>query len=132
VFPGLMSVSHDYLADYRTLGCTPGCSLADLERAWRAALSLSHPDRAGADEQAEAAARTQALNTAYRRLRGFAQQHGRLPGHLTAATEAANRPAPAPDPSAPVPDSAPPRRGRRRLALAAIAATVVLSWALHA
>lgn len=127
-----MPVSHDYLSDYRTLGCAPGCSLAELERAWRAALSQSHPDRASPGEQAEAAARTQALNTAYRRLRGFAQLHGRMPGQPTAAADTDVAPAPAAHSTHPSSAARPGKgRARRRLALAAIVAALGVSWALH-
>ena len=124
-----MSLSYDYLADYRTLGCHPGCSANQLEQAWRAALSRAHPDRAPPGKQAEAAARAQALNTAYRRLRGFAQRHGRLPGQPDghAAAAHAGHPATA---SAPMPQPQRPR-GRRRLALAAVLGAIALSWLIQ-
>lgn len=75
-----MPLSHDYLADYRALGCSPGCSLAELEQAWRSAMRVNHPDRARAGEEAAAALRAQELNTAFGRLREFYRRHGRLPG----------------------------------------------------
>ncbi len=76
-----MSLSHDYLADYRTLGCRPGCSLSELEQAWRSAMRVAHPDRAPDGERAAAAVRAQELNMAFRRLRDFSRRHGRLPGN---------------------------------------------------
>jgi hypothetical protein len=125
-----MPVAPDYLADYRTLGCVPGCTPAELERAWRTALSRSHPDRADPLLHADAAAQTQSLNTAYRRLREFSQRHGRLPGASVSpgAPPAAGKSA---DEHAPAraPNTRP--RGRRRLAFAAVIAVLGASWAMQ-
>ena len=71
----------DYLADYQRLGVQPGCSPETLERVWRAAVRDLHPDRAA--DRSDSVARTQRLldvTSAYRRLRSFEREHGRLPG----------------------------------------------------
>ncbi|MCK7593995.1 J domain-containing protein [Pseudomarimonas salicorniae] len=128
-----MPVSPDYLADYRTLDCAPGCTVAELERAWRHALSRHHPDRAEPGRHSEAALRTQALNTAYRRLRSFADQHGRLPGSAgPAAVKVEARPQPGARPAEAVPE-APAARSPRRSWLAVTAVCLVLgaSWLLQ-
>ena len=73
----------DYLADYALLGLQPGCSLETLERTWRLAVRDLHPDRA--QDGLDSDVRTQRLHQitgAYRRLRGFEREHGRLPGGL--------------------------------------------------
>lgn len=71
----------DYLADYARLGLQPGCSLETLERTWRLAVRDLHPDRAveGLDAQLRSR-RLHEVTSAYRRLRGFEREHGRLPG----------------------------------------------------
>lgn len=71
----------DYLADYARLGLQPGCSVESLQRAWRLAVRDLHPDRiaAGLDE-ASRSRRLHELTAAYRRLRSFEREHGRLPG----------------------------------------------------
>lgn len=71
----------DYLGDYLRLGVQPGCSPETLERVWRAAVRELHPDRAA--DRSDSMARTQRLlevTSAYRRLRSFEREHGRLPG----------------------------------------------------
>lgn len=129
-----MPLPHDYLADYRTLGCAPGCSEAELEQAWRQALRRVHPDRAAPGEQAEAAEQTQTLNTAYRRLRAFSRDHGRLPGSGRDASGWPGTPQPVVSPPMPAAPTAPPRRSARRwLAVACIllVAALGLSWSMH-
>ncbi|MBE5316896.1 MAG: J domain-containing protein [Xanthomonadales bacterium] len=71
----------DYLADYARLGLQPGCSVDALQRTWRLAVRDLHPDRiaAGLDE-ASRSQRLHELTAAYRRLRSFEREHGRLPG----------------------------------------------------
>lgn len=69
----------DYLADYRLLGLQPGCDLPTLEKTWRRRLAELHPDRAGP----AGADALHSANVAFRRLRAFERQHGRLP--LTSA-----------------------------------------------
>jgi hypothetical protein len=73
----------DYLADYALLQLQPGCSLETLERAWRKAVSELHPDR---DRNGSEAARRlptlQDITVAYKRLRLFEREHGRLPGEI--------------------------------------------------
>lgn len=126
-----MPVAPDYLADYRALGCAPGCSPAELERAWRVAMSRVHPDRVPPDQRAEAIRQSQRVNAAYRRLRAFAQQHGRLPGSGVAAWPTVSAATRESDPHAP--SGRPHARGGRRLA-AVVAAAMVLaaSWLLQA
>jgi hypothetical protein len=71
----------DYLSDFARLGLQPGCSLETLERTWRRAVSDLHPDRA--QDGLDLATRTRLmheLTAAYRRLRNFEREHGRLPG----------------------------------------------------
>jgi hypothetical protein len=71
----------DYLADYARLGLQPGCSLHTLERTWRQAVSALHPDRAAAGaDPILLGRRMHELSAAYRRLRQFEREHGRLPG----------------------------------------------------
>jgi len=132
----------DYLADYALLGLQPGCSLETLERTWRVAVRDLHPDRAqdGLDRDA----RTQRLHRmtgAYRRLRGFEREHGRLPGGLMkpaavaaemrapdAATESAQPPGT--DAQAAALLGAEPRLGRSSLiAVPALAVVGLLLWA---
>lgn len=126
-----MPVAPDYLADYRALGCAPGCSAAELERAWRLAMSHGHPDRVQPERRAEAIRQTQGVNAAYRRLRAFAQQHGRLPGTGVAMTTEA--PAmPFWEPGQAESDLPPPRGRRRALAAAAVLGVLGASWLLHA
>jgi hypothetical protein len=83
----------DYLADYARLGLQPGCSLETLERTWRLAVRDLHPDRAveGLDPQARSR-RLHEVTAAYRRLRGFEREHGRLPGGMCRTTAAAEEP----------------------------------------
>ncbi|MCG6118432.1 MAG: J domain-containing protein [Aquimonas sp.] len=83
--------TYDYLADYRLLGLHPGCSAQTLERTWRRAVSALHPDRSqsGSLDPGAAQQRLLQLTQAYRRLRDFEREHGRLPG------------APLPNPTAP-------------------------------
>ena len=71
----------DYLSDFARLGLQPGCSLETLERTWRRAISDLHPDRAqdGLDV-ATRGRHMHELTAAYRRLRNFEREHGRLPG----------------------------------------------------
>lgn len=148
----------DYLADYRLLGLQPGCSLQTLERTWRRAVSALHPDRSRAEglEPAAAQQRLFVLTQAYRRLREFERQHGRLPGGAAPAlAPQAGLQAPAgaaapPTPTAVAPDSedaapaaasvdpalpASPYRSRgRRFALGGIAlglAVGVFGWPRH-
>ncbi|TDR44967.1 hypothetical protein DFR29_105150 [Tahibacter aquaticus] len=83
----------DYLADYRLLGLQPGCDLPTLEKTWRRRLAELHPDRAGP----AGADALHSANVAFRRLRAFERQHGRLP--LTSAVVDAGGP-PAPRSSA--------------------------------
>jgi len=92
----------DYLADYALLGLQPGCSLLTLERAWRQGVSALHPDRAAPDsDPARLGRRMHELSAAYRRLRQFEREHGRLPGApLPAPMSAAGSPAQAGLPAA--------------------------------
>lgn len=71
----------DYLADYALLGLQPGCSLLTLERSWRQAVSALHPDRAApGSDLTLLGRRMHELSSAYKRLRQFEREHGRLPG----------------------------------------------------
>jgi hypothetical protein len=70
----------DYLADYACLGLQPGCSLEALERRWRRAVSELHPDRGGGTDIGARSRQLRELTLAYRRLRSFEREHGRLPG----------------------------------------------------
>lgn len=73
----------DYLADYAQLGLQPGCSVETLERIWRLAVRELHPDRAQTGDDTEARTRRlHELTGAYRRLRQFEREHGRLPGGM--------------------------------------------------
>lgn len=73
----------DYLADYALLGLQPGCSMETLERTWRLAVRELHPDRAHDSPDVEARSRRlHELTGAYRRLRQFGREHGRLPGGM--------------------------------------------------
>ena len=80
----------DYLSDFARLGLQPGCSLETLERTWRRAVSDLHPDRAqdGLD-LATRSRRMHELTAAYRRLRNFEREHGRLPGGAVPAAPSA-------------------------------------------
>lgn len=123
----------DYLADYARLGLQPGCSVETLERIWRLAVRELHPDRA--PEGCDTEARTRCLHEltgAYRRLRQFEREHGRLPGGMRRAcphTGDTNVAAPA----AMVGDRAEmlsieaTARPRRRTGLAAMAATGIVA-----
>ena len=80
----------DYLADYALLGLQPGCSMETLERSWRLAVSELHPDRAHDSPDVEARnRRLHELTGAYRRLRQFGREHGRLPGGMLRPAESA-------------------------------------------
>lgn len=73
----------DYLADFATIGAQPGCSVVELEAAWRRRVSDLHPDRPPAGDGAggtDQRALLSDINGAYRRLRHFQRRHGRLPG----------------------------------------------------
>lgn len=64
------SVRHspDSSDPYRLLGVSRHASMADIDRAWRKAMSKVHPDRfarADAATRAKAEARARALNAAY-------------------------------------------------------------------
>ena len=72
-----MSQPNDYLADYRRLGLSEGCSLRELQQAWRRLVAHKHPDRAQSDAASESLAE---LTQAYRRLRRFERRYGRMPG----------------------------------------------------
>jgi hypothetical protein len=89
----------DYPADYRLLGLQPGCSVETLERTWRRAVSALHPDRRQALglEPAQAEQRLHQITAAYRRLRSFEREHGRLPG---GAFRPAQEPSSTTDPAA--------------------------------
>lgn len=135
----------DYLADYALLGLQPGCSMETLERTWRLAVRELHPDRAHDRLDVEARSRRlHELTGAYRRLRQFGREHGRLPGGmLRPATPAAASVAAAPGPGAedsagmgaassgsePAPLGPSPRRGRGAIVLASAVALGVV-WAL--
>lgn len=80
----------DYLADYALLGLQPGCSMETLERTWRLAVRDLHPDRAHDSPDIEARnRRLHELTGAYRRLRQFGREHGRLPGGMLRPSESA-------------------------------------------
>lgn len=96
----------DYLADYARLGLQPGCSLETLERTWRLAVRELHPDRARDDLDGDTRShRLHELTSAYRRLRQFSREHGRLPGDMVRMTPAfgpdSETPAPLPPHAAP-------------------------------
>lgn len=82
-------LTDDYLADYARLGLQPGCSVETLERTWRLAVRDLHPDRASDRADAETRSRQlHLLTAAYRRLRQFEREHGRLPGGVLRAARA--------------------------------------------
>lgn len=129
----------DYLADYALLGLQPGCSLETLERTWRLAVRDLHPDRAQDGQDRDA--RTQRLHRmtgAYRRLRAFEREHGRLPGglmKLAAGAQEACAPQSEESPEVAAEQSAAtrgpePRHGRSGLfATLGLAAVAMLVWA---
>lgn len=96
----------DYLADYARLGLQPGCSPETLERTWRLAVRELHPDRVrdGIDGEARSH-RLHELTSAYRRLRQFAREHGRLPGGMAQVIPTLDS---TPESPAPVPPHASP------------------------
>ena len=64
---------------YAQLRLTPACSLDELHRAFRRAVSELHPDRAGSAD-GEAQARLRELIRLHARATEFHRRHGRLPG----------------------------------------------------
>ena len=64
---------------YAHLRLTPACSLDELHRAFRRAVSELHPDRGGAVD-GEAQARLRELIRLHARATAFHRRHGRLPG----------------------------------------------------
>lgn len=83
--------SIDFLQLYRELDLAAGATPDDLKRAYRRRVSELHPDRNGANTDAEA--RLRQLNSLYAAAMRFHLQHGRLPGSPTPATAAASAPA---------------------------------------
>lgn len=64
---------------YAQLRLTPACSLDELHRAFRRAVSELHPDRAGSAD-GEAQSRLRELIRLHARATEFHRRHGRLPG----------------------------------------------------
>lgn len=65
---------------YSQLRLTPACSLDDLHRAFRRAVSELHPDRGGDPTDVEAQGRLRELIRLHARATEFHRRHGRLPG----------------------------------------------------
>lgn len=65
---------------YSQLRLTPACSLDDLHRAFRRAVSELHPDRSGDPDDTEAQVRLRELIRLHARATEFHRRHGRLPG----------------------------------------------------
>jgi hypothetical protein len=65
---------------YSQLRLTPACSLDELHRAFRRAVSELHPDRGGDPTDAEAQSRLRELIRLHARATEFHRRHGRLPG----------------------------------------------------
>ena len=74
------SVDAEFDQLYSQLRLTPACSPEELHRAFRRAVSELHPDRAGADTDAEAQSRLRELIRLHARATDFHRRHGRLPG----------------------------------------------------
>jgi hypothetical protein len=64
---------------YVQLRLTPACSLDELHRAFRRAVSELHPDRGGGAD-GESQARLRELIRLHARATEFHRRHGRLPG----------------------------------------------------
>ena len=72
-----MADDTDFAALYRELGVDPGCTPAELRRAWRRRVAKLHPDLGG---DAEDTGRLQQLNRLYDAAVDFHARYGRLPG----------------------------------------------------
>jgi hypothetical protein len=129
----------DYLADYALLGLQPGCSLATLERSWRQGVSALHPDRAApGSDPSQLGRRMHDLSAAYKRLRQFEREHGRLPGAPLPSNPASHaeatghrvEPIEAPEMQSALSHSAPNRGGWWLPALALGAAIAISIWGL--
>ena len=87
-----MSVPTDFLRLYQELGIAPGADIEEIKRAYRRRVSELHPDRPGKLLSAstdEAAARLQQITGYYNAALQFHRQHGRLPGSIVRARNAA-------------------------------------------
>lgn len=72
-----MADDTDFAALYRELGVDPGCTPAELRRAWRRRVAKLHPDLGG---DAEDTGRLQQLNRLYDAAVDFHTRYGRMPG----------------------------------------------------
>ena len=72
-----MADDTDFAALYRELGVDPGCTPAELRRAWRRRVAKLHPDLGG---DAEDTGRLQQLNRLYDAAVDFHARYDRLPG----------------------------------------------------
>jgi len=124
-----MSGNNDFVFLYEQLGVAPGCTHAELRRAYRRRVAELHPDRRGPGADAADAVRLQELTRAYAEATVFHRRHGRLPG---APRHATLRPARlAPQTFAPIAPALPRANLLRRLVfgLLVIAALAWLVWA---
>lgn len=72
-----MADDTDFAALYRELDVDPGCTPAELRRAWRRRVAKLHPDLGG---DAEDTGRLQQLNRLYDAAVDFHARYGRMPG----------------------------------------------------
>jgi DnaJ-like protein len=124
-----MSGNDDFVFLYEQLGVAPGCTHAELRRAYRRRVSELHPDRRGPAADPSDAMRLQELTRAYAEATVFQRRHGRLPG---APRHPTLRPVRlVPQAFAPMAPALPRANLLRRLVLAllVIAALAWLVWA---
>jgi hypothetical protein len=123
-----MTGKTDFVFLYEQLGLAPGCTHAELRRAYRRRVAELHPDRRGAQADAGDAARLQELTSAYAEATQFHRRHGRLPG---AAQRGRLRPSTlGAMPCAPLAPAAPalPRAGLVRRLVLALLVIAALAW----